>query len=45
MVILRPQSFHYFADSSLYVLAKSYMENYIWPIKVFLGDPADCFFI
>lgn len=29
IVILRPQSFHYFADSSLCVLANSYMENYI----------------
>lgn len=27
MVILKTQSFHYFADSRLYVLAKSYMKN------------------
>lgn len=45
IVILSPQSFHYFADSSLCVLAKSYMENYIWPTKIFLEAPADCFLI
>lgn len=44
MVILKPQSFHYFADSRLYVLAKSYMKNDVWAVKVSLGDPEDWFF-
>lgn len=44
MVILRPQGFPYFADSRLYVFAKSYMENDVWAVKVSLGDPEDCFF-
>lgn len=39
MVILRLQGFHYFADSRLYVLPKSYMENDVWTVKVSLGDP------